>query len=116
MLTTFAEFVETRPAARKAGDDVMTYTENLCSHLVLDAPSGYDFIIVPGAKYLKVVMVTNSGDRSAHAFVDKKTGDVYKAESWRARAPGVRYNLLDEYAREVCYEACGWCNHYLYRN
>lgn len=115
-MTTFAEFVESRPAVRKAGDDVITYAENLASHLVLDAPTGYDFIIESGRKYHKMVMVTNSGDRSVHCFIDKKTGDVLKAESWKSPSKGVRYNLLDEYSREKCYDECGWTTHYLYRN
>ena len=38
----------------------------------------YDFIIEKGRKYLKVVQVKDGW--SIHAFVDRNTGDVYKAE------------------------------------
>ncbi len=34
-----------------------------------------------------------AGQRSAHAFVDKKTGEVYKSASWKSPAKGVRYDL-----------------------
>ena len=40
----------------------------------------YEFYIKPGRKYRKVMMRTGSS-RSVHAFVDKKTGDVFKAAS-----------------------------------
>ncbi len=42
----------------------------------------YDYIIEKGRKYLKVVQVTEDGGRSAHAFVDRNTGDVYMSASW----------------------------------
>ena len=35
----------------------------------------YSYEIEEGRKYYKIVMVSNQ--RSVHAFVDKKTGDVY---------------------------------------
>ena len=53
----------------------------------------YSYEIEEGRKYYKIVMVSNQ--RSVHAFVDKKTGDVYKPASWQGPAKYVRYNLLD---------------------
>ena len=76
--------------------------------------SEYDFVIDTGRKYHKVIMVTEGGSRSVHCFVDQKTGDLYKSASWRAPAKGVRYNLLDEYSRESCYDECDWAGSYLY--
>jgi hypothetical protein len=113
-MTSFADFAQSRPAVLKQGEDVLTYTENLCSHLVIRGPKGYDYIIESGRKYHKVIMVTEGGSRSVHCFVDQKTGDLYKSASWRAPAKGVRYNLLDEYSRESCYDECDWAGSYLY--
>ena len=76
----------------------------------------YDFVIEPGNKYLKIVCVNNQ--KSVHAFVDKKNGDLYKAKSWKSPAKGVRFNLFTdiEKLREMgkTYGAM-WAGGYLYR-
>ena len=41
----------------------------------------YSYEIEEGRKYYKIVMVSNQ--RSVHAFVDKKTGDVYSPQVGR---------------------------------
>ena len=69
-------------------------------------------------KYWRIVTVSY-GQRSAHAFLDPATGDVYKPAGWKAPAKGVRYNLL----RQASYDALltraeasgGWAGGYLYR-
>ena len=57
-------------------------------------------------------METESGSRSVHAFIDKKTGEVYKPASFKAPAKHVRYNLLSEISREECYARCDWAGGY----
>ena len=114
MMTTFAEFVESRPAVIKQGEDVLTHTENLATLLIHRGPEGYDFIIETGRKYHKIVEVTDGGNRSVHCFIDKKSGDVYKAESWARPAKHVRFCLLDDYSRETLFEKCDWAGSYLY--
>lgn len=74
---------------------------------------GYKFYLEPGRKYYKLVMDAN-GSRSVHAFIDKKTGEVYKSASWKAPAKGVRFNLLTSESREQCYRTCDWAGSYLY--
>jgi hypothetical protein len=45
----------------------------------------YEFVIESGRKYHKIIMVIDNGpdrmgpSRSVHAFVDKKTGQIYKS-------------------------------------
>jgi len=76
----------------------------------------YDFVVEPGRKYHKIIMVSNQ--RSVHAFVDKKTGDLYKPASWRGPAKGVRYNLFRdmEYLEQIASVVRGmWAGGYLYR-
>lgn len=75
----------------------------------------YEYIVESGKKYHKVVMVTCGGNRSVHCFVDKNTGDVYKAASWSKPAKGIRYNLLDEQSREECLMRSDWSGCYLYK-
>ena len=72
----------------------------------------YDFVIESGRKYLKIVMVNNQ--RSVHAFVDRKTGELYKPAGWKSPAKHVRGQLLDSASREHILERCDWAGGYLY--
>ena len=75
----------------------------------------HEFYIEYGRKYHKIIhRATDNGSQSVHAFVDKTTGDVYKAASWKAPAKIVRYNLLREDSREECYARADWAGGYLY--
>lgn len=75
--------------------------------------SDYEFIIESGRKYHKIIMVAN-GSRSVHAFVDKKTGEVYKSASWKSPAKGVRFDLRIIEQREWLLENADWASSYLY--
>ena len=73
----------------------------------------YDFTFESGRKYHKIIM--NDGtQRSAHAFVDKKTGEVYKSASWKSPAKGVRYDLRIIEQREWLLSNADWASSYLY--
>jgi len=73
----------------------------------------YDFYPETGRKYHKIIM-NAAGSRSVHAFVDKKTGEVYKSASWKAPAKGVRYDLRIIEQREWLLENADWAGGYLY--
>jgi len=75
--------------------------------------SDYDFYPLPGRKYHKIIMNAN-GSRSVHAFVDKKTGEVYKSASWKSPAKGVRYDLRIINQREWLLQNADWAGSYLY--
>jgi hypothetical protein len=85
-------------------------------------PAPINFEIVEGKKYLKVVQTIKavgvstlkSGRQTVHAFVDKVTGDVYKAATWKQPAKIVRYNLLDDNSFNDMIEKCDWAGSYLY--
>jgi hypothetical protein len=82
------------------------------------------FRIQPGQKYLKIIQVefdtfqdrNEWRDGSVHAFVNKKTGRVYKPASWRGPAKHPRYNLSDQKSREFVLnpDNCDWAGGYLY--
>jgi hypothetical protein len=76
----------------------------------------YEFVIETGRKYHKIVMITDDGSRSVHAFVDKKTGELYKAASFKSPAKGVRFNLNIIKEREFVLRECDWAGGYLYKN
>ena len=76
----------------------------------------YKFVVESGRKYHKIVQTDNSGCQSVHAFVDKKTGELYKAASFKAPAKGVRYDLRLITDREFVLKNCDWAGGYLYKN
>ena len=127
MTTTFAEFTQQQDARNTIELNIRKYCLMLCDALVdnfisrnhgkvggYDAPV-YKFYIETGRKYHKLIMETNTGSRSVHAFVDKKTGEVYKPASFKAPAKGVRYNLLLINDREWLLANADWAGGYLYQ-
>ena len=80
----------------------------------------YEFVIESGRKYHKIIMVIDNGpdrmgpSRSVHAFVDKKTGQIYKSSSWKSPAKGVRYDLRIIEQREWLLQNADWASSYLY--
>ena len=121
MTTEFADFVATQDARNTIELNVRKFTLMLCDCLVEDfqrannrKTDGYKFYIESGRKYHKVIMETGAGSRSVHAFVDKKTGEVYKPASFKAPAKIVRYNLLMIESREECFARADWAGSYLY--
>ena len=81
----------------------------------------YSHIIESGSKYHKIIQVIDNGpnrmgpSRSVHAFVDKKTGEVYKSASWKSPAKGVRFDLRVINQREWLLENADWSGGYPYR-
>jgi hypothetical protein len=84
-----------------------------CIEALKNGECDYDFFIEEGRKYLKIVMDAR-GSQSVHAFVDKKSGDVYKAASFKAPAKHVRFNLCIISDREWLLENADWAGGYLY--
>jgi hypothetical protein len=79
----------------------------------------YEFVIESGRKYHKIIMVIDNGadrspSRSVHAFVEKKTGQIYKSSSWKSPAKGVRYDLRIIEQREWLLQNADWASSYLY--
>ena len=107
---------------RSIPEMVLDWTKELVTRLQEDYDSKYTsdrykFEIQTGRKYHKIWHVDN-GSRSCHAFIDKKTGEVYKPASYKAPAKGVRFNLLIIKEREYLLNPanCDWAGGYLYRN
>ena len=114
MTATFADYVAQQDARNTIQLNVTKWTLMLCYALKDAAPDGYDYIIESGNKYHKIVMIDCGGSRSVHAFVDKKTGEVYKSASWKSPAKGVRYDLRLIEDREWLLENADWAGGYLY--
>ncbi len=58
---------------------------------------GYDLTYKKGRRYDKLIMLTGgrSNGRSVWGFVERSTGDILKAASWRAPAKTLRGNIFD---------------------
>ena len=119
---TFSDYVATQDARNTIELNVRKYTLMLCDALELDFKTShpnsdpYKFYIESGRKYHKIVMETESQSRSVHAFVDKKTGDVYKPASFKAPAKHIRFNLCIISDREWLLSNADWAGGYLYMN
>ena len=87
---------------------------NRCIEELSNGIMPIDFEIESGRKYHKIIFVDGGASRSVHAFVDKKTGEVYKSASWRAPAKGVRYDMRLIEQREQMLATCDWSGGYLY--
>ena len=95
-------------------EDVAYYEKRIAE--LRDGKGCYKFEIETGRKYHKIIMVTDGDSRSVHAFVDKKTGELYKAASFKSPAKGVRFDLRIIEEREMVFKNCDWAGGYLYKN
>ena len=102
--------------------DLSRYAQQQLNELNEGTFKGMRFTITTGKKYYKIISNDwderrkewNSG--GVHAFVNKKTGEIYKAASWSAPAKHVRYDLRVIKDREYVLDPrnCGWSGGYLY--
>jgi len=119
MTTDFASYVAQKDAQNTIHLNIVKYGMMLCDALTADAnhlkAANYAFDLdSSGRKYHKVFMYINGKRDSIHAFIDKKTGEVYKPASIKAPAKGVRFNLLLIKDREYLLEKADWAGGYLY--
>jgi len=118
MPTTFADYAAQQDARNTIELNVRKWSLMLCDALLdnfksRNNSSDYKFYIESGRKYHKLIMDAN-GSRSVHAFIDRKSGEVYKSASWKAPAKGVRYDLRIISQREWLLENADWAGGYLY--
>ena len=102
--------------------DLSRYAQQQLNELNEGTFKGMRFTITEGKKYYKIISNDwderrkewNSG--GVHAFVNKHTGEIYKAASWSAPAKHVRYDLRVIRDREYVLDPrnCGWSGGYLY--
>ena len=122
MTATFTDYAAQQDARNTIQLNVTKYALMLCDALQQSHqrqyPNGrnYSYALISGRKYHKVMQCVDGQTESVHAFIDKKTGEVYKPASVKAPAKGVRFNLLIIEEREFVLENCDWAGGYLYRN
>ena len=104
--------------------ELSTYAQQQLDAMENGTANLMKFRIQKGRKYYKIIAQefdtfrdrNEYRDGSVHAFVDKKTGEIYKAESWKSPAKHVRYDLRIIKEREYVLNPnnCGWAGGYLY--
>ena len=102
--------------AREQLDEIENGTANLMFFKVKSGKKYYKIIqqqfeTWEGSKYYGKYR-----DASVHAFVDKKTGQVFKPASWQAPAKHVRYDMRIINQRQLLHNPnfTGWSGGYLY--
>ena len=121
---TIAVFPEERlTQSQKIEKWVWQLTQSLEDNYLLRYPdSDYPvrFRMEFGRKYIKVIQQDLRDDEyrdgGVHAFVDRKTGEVYKPASWKSPAKIVRYDLRVINDREKLTDPrfTDWAGGYLY--
>ena len=87
-----------------------------------DARYLYTWKAITGRKFFKIVYQTFDEDEnrfrngSVHAFIDKHTGEVYKAASWQNPAKHVRFDMRIIKDREFLHDPdqIDWAGGHLY--
>ena len=120
MTATFTDYVAQKDAQNTIQLNVTKYGMMLCDAIQQSHQRShqngrnYSYALISGSKYHKVMQCIDGQIESVHCFIDKKTGSVYKAASFKAPAKGERYNLLLIKDREWLLENADWAGSYLY--
>lgn len=121
MTATFTDYVAQKDAQNTIQLNVTKYSLMLCDALQQNhqrqypnSGRNYSYALISGRKYHKVMQCVDGQTESVHAFIDKKTGEVYKAASYKSPAKGVRYDLRLIEQREWLFENADWAGSYLY--
>ena len=102
--------------AREQLDAIENGTANLMWFKVYSGKRYYKIVQQEFETWEKSAYYGQYRDGSVHAFVDKKTGQVYKPASWQAPAKHVRFDLRIIREREFLFNSnnTGWAGGYLY--
>ena len=102
--------------ARRQLDEIKNGTANLMKFKVKTGKKYYKIVQQEFETWEKSKYYGQYRDGSVHAFVDKKTGQVFKPASWQAPAKHVRFDLRIIREREFLfnYKNTDWAGGYLY--
>ena len=102
--------------AREQLDAIENGTANLMWFKVYSGKRYYKIVQQEFETWEKSKYYGQYRDGSVHAFVDKKTGQVYKPASWQAPAKHVRFDLRIIREREFLFnpDNTTWAGGYLY--
>jgi hypothetical protein len=121
----FAAFLEAEDT-HTAGRDIATFTAPALAGLSESewfarelsnqfSLGGHSFRVEEGRKYDRIVHESFVCSASVHAFVERSTGHVLKAATWKAPARGVRYTNVAAAVEAASQTSSGWAGAYLYK-
>ena len=102
--------------ARKQLDAIENGTANLMKFVVKTGKRYYKIVQQEFETWEKSKYYGQYRDGSVHCFVDKETGDVFKAASWSAPAKHIRFTFqnVDHLKFLLNPDNVGWAGGYLY--
>ena len=102
--------------AREQLDAIENGTANLMKFVVKTGKRYYKIVQQEFETWEKSKYYGQYRDGSVHCFVDKETGDVYKAASWAAPAKHIRFTFqnVDHLKFLLNPKNVGWAGGYLY--
>ena len=102
--------------AREQLDAIENGTANLMKFVVKTGKRYYKIVQQEFETWEKSKYYGQYRDGSVHAFVDKETGDVFKAASWSAPAKHVRFSFqnVEDLKFLLNPDNVGWAGGYLY--
>ena len=102
--------------AREQLDAIENGTANLMKFVVKTGKRYYKIVQQEFETWEKSKYYGQYRDGSVHCFVDKETGDVYKAASWSAPAKHIRFSFqnVDHLKFLLNPDNVGWAGGYLY--
>ena len=102
--------------AREQLDAIENGTANLMKFKVYTGKRYYKIVQQEFETWEKSKYYGQYRDGSVHCFVDKETGDVYKAASWSAPAKHIRFSFqnVDHLKFLLNPDNVGWAGGYLY--
>ena len=102
--------------AREQLDAIENGTANLMKFVVKTGKRYYKIVQQEFETWEKSKYYGQYRDGSVHCFVDKETGDVYKAASWAAPAKHIRFTFqnVDHLKFLLNPDNVGWAGGYLY--
>ena len=102
--------------AREQLDAIENGTANLMWFKVYSGKRYYKIVQQEFETWEKSRYYGQYRDSSVHCFVDKETGDVYKAASWQAPAKHIRFSFqnVEDLKFLLNPDNVGWAGGYLY--
>ena len=102
--------------AREQLDAIENGTANLMKFVVKTGKRYYKIVQQEFETWEKSKYYGQYRDGSVHCFVDKETGDVYKAASWSAPAKHIRFSFqnVEDLKFLLNPDNVGWAGGYLY--
>ena len=91
-------------AAPFTEEDLICYADYLVADYRKQHSLEYDIIFELGRKYIKVIQVGSRGSQSVNSFIERSTGNILKAATWKSPT----LNFIRGNVQNRDYSRCAW--------